>query len=108
MNYEKSLLVNWKQFIKKVIPAILAIVMFASIINTSIDVKAANKVEDFVVRMYKVCLDREADSSGKKYWCDQLKNQKDTGVVSDGNIKRVVIQKRWIEKLFVGCYMHNF
>ncbi len=80
MNYEKSLLVNWKQFIKKVIPAILAIVMFASIINTSIDVKAANKVEDFVVRMYKVCLDREADSSGKKYWCDQLKNQKDTGV----------------------------
>lgn len=36
-------------------------------------------VEDFVKRLYSVCLDREPDSEGLKSWTQQLENHELTG-----------------------------
>lgn len=39
----------------------------------------SQNVDDFVTRLYKICLGREAEEDGLKYWTDVLKNGEQTG-----------------------------
>ena len=65
--------------------SLLLISLFIAGSSALTPVSAASPVDDFVERLYKLCLNRKSDASGKKYWVDSLnKRQKSASEVAHG------------------------
>lgn len=65
-------------------------------------------INDFVSRLYRVCLDREPDAAGLKSWADVLKNDEATGIcVAYGFIYSVEFQSKNLTNEQYITYMYN-
>ncbi|MCQ2528769.1 MAG: DUF4214 domain-containing protein [Saccharofermentans sp.] len=67
---------------RKILAALIAVITIITIgFASNSKVNAVNNgVEDFVKRLYSVCLDRSADPQGLNDWSSALKNKKATGI----------------------------
>ena len=67
---------------RKILASLIAVITIITIgFASNSKVNAVNNgVEDFVKRLYSVCLDREADTKGLSDWSNALKDKKATGI----------------------------
>lgn len=95
---------------KRLVSAILAVIMVCTLFTSVMADGAVNTagINDFVTRMYSVCLDRNPDQSGLDYWSNQLINKKATGCsVAAGFIFSSEFQNKQCSNEEYATYMYK-
>lgn len=85
-----------KKVLKRGLSLLLAVLTVMALLpQTTIKVKAADGVDEFVTRCYKVALDREPDPVGFNDWTSKLRNGQIVGFVI---AREFIFSKEYLEK----------